>query len=92
MTKTERREARSSAIFNKQAVTYAAAQSFRMLSPRVMIKNPVMFVTEMGAVLSTISLFAVSADAYAVSVTLILWLRVVFANFAEALAEAKGKA
>lgn len=92
MTKTERREARSSAIFNKQAVTYAAAQSFRMLSPRVMIKNPVMFVTEMGAVLSTISLFAVSADAYAVSVTLILWLTVVFANFAEALAEAKGKA
>ncbi len=92
MTKTERREARSSAIFNKQAVTYAAAQSFKMLSPRVMIKNPVMFVTELGAVLSTISLFAVSADVYAVSVTLILWLTVVFANFAEALAEAKGKA
>lgn len=92
MTKTERREARSSAIFNKQAAAYAAVQSIKMLSPKVMIKNPVMFVTEMGAVLSTISLFAVSADAYAVSVTVVLWFTVIFANFAEALAEAKGKA
>jgi len=92
MTKTERREARSSAIFNKQAVSYAALQSIKMLSPNVMIKNPVMFVTEMGALISTVSLFAVSADAYAVSVTFILWLTVIFANFAEALAEAKGKA
>jgi K+-transporting ATPase ATPase B chain len=92
MTKTERREARSSSIFNKQAVLYAAVQSVKMLSPKVMIKNPVMFVTELGAVLSTVSLFAVSADAYALWVTVILWLTVIFANFAEALAEAKGKA
>ncbi len=92
MTKTERREARSSAIFNKQSAVYAAVQSFKMLSPKVMIKSPVMFVTEMGAVLTTLSLLTVSADAYAVSVTVILWLTVLFANFAEALAEAKGKA
>lgn len=91
MTKTERREARSSSIFNKQAVAYAAVQSVKMLSPKRMIGSPVMFVTEAGAVLSTLSLFS-GFTAYSVTVTIILWLTVIFANFAEALAEAKGKA
>lgn len=91
MTKTERREARSSSIFNKQAVVYAAVQSIKMLSPKKMICSPVMFVTEAGAVLSTLSLLT-GLTAYSVTVTFILWLTVIFANFAEALAEAKGKA
>ncbi len=68
-----------------------------MLLPQRMVRNPVMFVTELGAVLSTLSggSAAVSGDAsafYQLAVSAILWLTVLFANFAEAMAEARGKA
>jgi K+-transporting ATPase ATPase B chain len=78
-------------------VRTAAKQAVVMLKPWVMARNPVMFVTEIGAVLTTmvlvVDLFdAHSAFIYTLAVTAILWLTVLFANFAEALAEARGKA
>lgn len=63
----------------------------KKLDPRVMIKNPVMFVVEAGAVLTTV--FAVKdPSVFAWVITVWLWLTVVFANLAEAVAEGRGKA
>nr|WP_234366441.1 potassium-transporting ATPase subunit KdpB [Streptomyces albireticuli] len=63
----------------------------RKLRPRVMVRNPVMFVVEVGSVLTTLSaLLAPSVFAWLISAW--LWLTVVFANLAEAVAEGRGKA
>jgi K+-transporting ATPase ATPase B chain len=78
----------------------AALDSLRKLDPRVMVKNPVMFVVEVGSVLTTLiwlrDLLAPSPGAlpawFTAQVALWLWFTVVFANFAEALAEGRGKA
>jgi K+-transporting ATPase ATPase B chain len=65
--------------------------ALRKLDPRVMMRNPVMFVVEVGAALSTV--FAVTdSSVFAWSVVVWLWLTVVFANLAEAVAEGRGKA
>jgi K+-transporting ATPase ATPase B chain len=71
----------------------------KKLDPRVMIKNPVMFVVEVGAVLTTGSAIAQStlvapprASAFAWTITVWLWLTVISANLAEAVAEGRGKA
>lgn len=93
--KIQRRKARKAALFEKRFVLYAVKKSFVMLNPMAMLRNPVMFVTEAGAVLSTIELvagFGGSDASYILAVAAILWLTVLFANFAEALAEARGKA
>ncbi|NTW55148.1 MAG: potassium-transporting ATPase subunit KdpB [Chlorobaculum sp.] len=95
--KTERRRARNASIFEPALVSAAAEQSVRMLNPVVMARNPVMFITEVGAVLTTIiTLYDVSKGAagllYNLAVMVILWLTVLFSNFAESLAEARGKA
>jgi K+-transporting ATPase ATPase B chain len=68
-----------------------------MLNPVRMMRNPVMFVTEIGAMISTLYSVAEvfgkgSRSGYFFALTFILWLTVLFANFAEALAEARGKA
>jgi K+-transporting ATPase ATPase B chain len=78
----------------------ALVDSLRKLHPRVMAKNPVMFVVEVGSVLTTLiwlrDLVAPSPDAlptwFTGHVSLWLWFTVIFANFAEALAEGRGKA
>ncbi len=78
----------------------ALADSFRKLDPRTMVKNPVMFVVEIGSVLTTVIWFhdlitrpSGAAPAWFTgNVTLWLWFTVLFANFAEALAEGRGKA
>jgi K+-transporting ATPase ATPase B chain len=78
----------------RRAVIYA----FLKLDPRWMVRNPVMFVTEVGSVLTTILwLQALSGHgearaAFIGAVALWLWLCVLFANFSEALAEGRGKA
>lgn len=91
---------RISKLFQKELVTDALKHSFVKLDPRVLIKNPVMFAVEIG----TVIMFAVSimllvdpdalqgSFAYNFSIAVILLLTVLFANFAEALAEARGKA
>ncbi|CAG7652211.1 potassium-transporting ATPase subunit KdpB [Actinacidiphila bryophytorum] len=63
----------------------------RKLDPRVMARNPVMFVVEVGAVLTTLSA-AKDPSVFAWVITVWLWLTVVFANLAEAVAEGRGKA
>jgi len=95
--KSERRQTRTSSIFERKLVFSALSRSLVMLDPRAMVKNPVMFVTEAGAVLTTLIaiLNATTGDRhqlYTVAVMIILWLTVMFSNFAEALAEARGKA
>jgi K+-transporting ATPase ATPase B chain len=95
--KFHRRKARRASLFQKELAATAARQSIVMLNPKVMARNPVMFVTEIGAVLTMIVLVldllrSRGIWAYTLAVTVILWLTVLFANFAEALAEARGKA
>lgn len=72
----------------------ALIESFVKLDPRRQAKNPVMFVTEIGAALTTlIAIFGSEpVTAFEVQMTLWLWFTVLFANFAEALAEGRGKA
>ncbi len=69
----------------------ALPDAFRKLDPRTMAKNPVMFVVEVGAVLTTI-LFAIDPSLFAGQITVWLWLTALFANMAEAVAEGRGKA
>jgi len=91
---------RVSKLFQKDLVAEALKDSFKKLNPAAMIKNPVMFVVEIGTfimlVLSIYLLFRPDAVQgsfmYNLIITLILFLTVLFANFAEALAEARGKA
>lgn len=84
--------------FKKSIMGDAVRQSFVKLAPRVQIKNPVMFVVYIGAILTT-SLFFLSFAGirdenaiYTISIALILWFTVLFANFAEAIAEGRGRA
>jgi len=67
--------------------------AFKKLDPRLMIKNPVMFVTLVGAVLTTVGIFTAHTDrGFIAQLALWLWFTVLFANFAEAVAEGRGKA
>jgi K+-transporting ATPase ATPase B chain len=95
--KLERRKARRASLFEPSLLRNAGKQAVVMLKPWVMARNPVMFIAEIGAALTTLALISdrlqnAANSAYTFSVTAILWLTVLFANFAEALAEARGKA
>src|SRR6516162_2602781 len=80
-------------LFDLKIAGPAIAESFRKLDPRLMIKNPVMFVTMVGAVLTTVAIFTSTADhGFIAQLALWLWFTVLFANFAEAMAEGRGKA
>jgi K+-transporting ATPase ATPase B chain len=73
----------------------AAVDSVRKLNPAHLLRNPVIFVTEIGALLTTIGFFArrgVEPAGFALQIALWLWFTVLFANFAEAMAEGRGKA
>ena len=78
-------------------VSRAILDSFAKLHPRTMVKNPVMFVVEVGAVLTSIELVKDTMQhagqfGFGLQITLWLWFTVLFANFAEAMAEGRGKA
>jgi len=94
--KLRRRKARRASLFDRALVRIAAKQALLMLNPWVMSRNPVMFVTEIGAGLTTLVLVREglhgSGFLYTLAVSVILWATVWFANFAEALAEARGRA
>ena len=78
----------------KKIYQWAAGQSFKKLNPRQQIKNPVMFVVYLGAVLTTLLCFYPTGVPiwFSIAVTIFLWLTLLFANFAEAVAEGRGKA
>ncbi len=80
-------------LFDWSIAGPAAGDAFKKLDPRLMLKNPVMFVTLVGAVLTTVGIFTAHADrGFIAQLALWLWFTVLFANFAEAVAEGRGKA
>ena len=88
---------RARPLFDPPIVKRAISDSFRKLHPRLMLKNPVMFVVEAGAAITTVLCardLAVGAPiaGFTFQITLWLWFTVLFANFAEAMAEGRGKA
>jgi K+-transporting ATPase ATPase B chain len=93
-------KSQSLSLFDRTILWDAAWESLRKLAPRTMARNPVMFVVEVGSVLTTLLLvrdmIAKSESAaplwFTAGITGWLWITVVFANFAEAVAEGRGKA
>src|SRR4249920_1800039 len=80
-------------LFDWNIVGPAIGDSFRKLDPRLMIKNPVMFVTMVGAALTTAGIFtSPTGRGFIAQLAIWLWFTVLFANFAEAVAEGRGKA
>ena len=80
-------------LFDKAIMLPAVGDAFKKLDPRLMVKNPVMFVTEVGAVLTTAAIFTTKVDhGFIIQLAVWLWFTVLFANFAEAVAEGRGKA
>ncbi|PWU06563.1 MAG: K(+)-transporting ATPase subunit B, partial [Verrucomicrobia bacterium] len=82
-------------IFDPAIVIPAIGESFKKLNPVHMFRNPVMFVTEVGAAITTVLMFTGSQGAsfhFLLQITAWLWFTVLFANFAEAMAEGRGKA
>jgi K+-transporting ATPase ATPase B chain len=86
-------------LFEATVVKTAALEAFRKLNPRRMVKNPVMFVVEVGSAFTSL-LFVHAAvtgrgdsqPGFILAIALWLWFTVLFANFAEAMAEGRGKA
>ncbi len=86
-------------IWNGEIIKRALVDALAKLDPRKMAKNPVMFVVEVGAVLTTLQFIrgivaptATTNFGFELQITLWLWFTVLFANFAEAMAEGRGKA
>jgi potassium-transporting ATPase ATP-binding subunit len=81
-------------FFDRHIAGPAIGESFRKLDPRLMIKNPVMFVTMVGAALTTIGILTATSAVrgFVLQLAIWLWFTVLFANFAEAVAEGRGKA
>src|SRR5580765_8336931 len=85
--------AKARPLFDSEIVKPAIVESFKKLNPLHMWKNPVMFVTEVGAAVTTLDLlFAKSSHGFVLQISIWLWFTVLFANFAEAMAEGRGKA
>src|ERR1700739_4890757 len=81
-------------LFDWKIVRPAIGDAFRKLNPRLMVKNPVMFVTMVGAALTTVGIFTAepALRGFVTQLAAWLWFTVLFANFAEAVAEGRGKA
>jgi K+-transporting ATPase ATPase B chain len=81
-------------LFDWKIVGPALGDSFKKLDPRRMIKNPVMFVTMLGAALTTAGIVTAPGGqrSFILQLAVWLWFTVLFANFAEAIAEGRGKA
>jgi potassium-transporting ATPase ATP-binding subunit len=90
--------ARSESIFSREIVLAAIRGSFPKLDPRLQLRNPVMFIVEIGSVITTVTFFIDLARGdtgslwFVAVIAFWLWLTVLFANFAEAIAEGRGKA
>jgi K+-transporting ATPase ATPase B chain len=95
-----RPQAQAVSLFDRGILKEAAKESLRKLSPSKVIRNPVMFVVEIGSILTTLvalrdALAPASRSAplwFTISISLWLWFTVIFANLAEAVAEGRGKA
>jgi potassium-transporting ATPase ATP-binding subunit len=92
-----RTKRRRSSVTDPELLLPAIGQSFVKLDPRTMARNPVMFIVEIGAVMTTYGFIAGlvshgSENSFVGQIALWLWFTVLFANFAEAIAEGRGKA
>jgi potassium-transporting ATPase ATP-binding subunit len=87
-------KAQSRSLFDWNIVRPAIGDAFKKLNPRLMIRNPVMFVTIVGAALTTVGIFTAepALRGFVLQLAIWLWFTVLFANFAEAMAEGRGKA
>jgi potassium-transporting ATPase ATP-binding subunit len=89
---------RTTSAFDRELVLQAVRESFPKLDPREQLKNPVMFIVELGSVITTVIFFKDLAQGnngqlwFVGTISIWLWLTVLFANFAEAIAEGRGKA
>ncbi len=89
---------RENKMFEPEILRRAVGDSFVKLNPRTLMRNPVMFVVGVGAVLTTVLFFVDLGDSssnenvFTALVAVFLWFTVLFANFAEAVAEGRGKA
>lgn len=79
-------------LFDPKQLVKSLPEAFRKLDPRVMVKSPVMFVVWIGSILTTVFSFQHPGDWFGWTISAWLWLTVVFANLAEAVAEGRGKA
>ncbi|MDX2681649.1 potassium-transporting ATPase subunit KdpB [Streptomyces soliscabiei] len=79
-------------MFDPKQLVRSLPDALRKLDPRVMIKSPVMFVVLIGSVLTTVFSFKDPGDWFGWTISAWLWLTVIFANLAEAVAEGRGKA
>jgi K+-transporting ATPase ATPase B chain len=79
-------------LFDPGQLLKSLPDAFRKLDPRVMVKSPVMFVVWIGSLLTTVFSFKDPGDWFGWTISVWLWLTVVFANLAEAVAEGRGKA
>jgi len=94
------KKSKNLSVWNWQIVRRAIVDALIKLNPRAMMKNPVMFVVEVGSVLTTIQFIygvfrpvtGITSPKFELQITLWLWFTVLFANFAEAMAEGRGKA
>jgi len=87
--------AKKQSIFDPAIIVPAIGQSFVKLNPLTLVGNPIMFVTEVGAAVTTALLITGGSgdtSGFLLQITLWLWFTVLFANFAEAMAEGRGKA
>ena len=85
-----------SSLFNKQILVQALKDSITKLNPALQIKNPVIFIVAIGAVLTSviifIDVFQGNFSSFNLQIAIWLWITVLFANFSEAIAEGRGKA
>ena len=88
--------AKKRSLFDPEITVPAIWESFKKLNPTHMVRNPVMFVTEVGALVTTVEVFFAHVHnepfGFVLQIALWLWFTVLFANFAEAMAEGRGKA
>ena len=91
---------KNNSLFDKQLVNTSLVEAFRKLDPRTMIKNPIMFTVELVTAIMLLMLFYIAftgdqsqgSFGYNLAIFFVLLLTILFANFAEAIAEARGKA
>ncbi|MDP4271235.1 MAG: potassium-transporting ATPase subunit B, partial [Bacteroidota bacterium] len=90
------KRAKNIGMFDKELIGVALKDSFIKLNPKNQLKNPVMFVVFVGAILTTIlviqDLINHSFSGFNLQITIWLWFTLLFANFAESMAEGRGKA
>src|SRR5271156_5492048 len=84
-------QSKRKSILNTDLIFEAIKDSFIKLAPQTQFRNPVMFVTYLGAIFTTILTFY-SPSFFNIQISLWLWFTVLFANFASAIAESRGKA